>query len=90
MKIWLQLSSGKQDFFHKIIHSLLLLELSFFCHLITLSDESRNGVGADAGLPGPIWQLSIKGGAPWDSCLVLLENLLALQAVRALRGRASG
>lgn len=41
-------------------------------------------------LPGSIWQLPIKGGASWDSCLVLLEDLLALQAIRALCGRASG
>lgn len=42
------------------------------------------------GLPGTVWQLPVEGGAPWDSCLVLLQDLLALQAVGALRGRASG
>lgn len=41
-------------------------------------------------VPGPIWQLPIKGCASWDSCLVLLEDLLALQAIRALSGRPSG
>lgn len=41
-------------------------------------------------LPGAIWQLSVKGGASWDGCLVLLEDLLTLQAVGALSGRASG
>lgn len=47
-------------------------------------------MGANGGSPGPVGQLSIKGGASWDSRLVLLEDLLALQAVGALRGRASG
>lgn len=49
-----------------------------------------SGEMANDGLPGPIRQFPIKGGASWDCSLVLLEDLLALQAVRALRGRASG
>ena len=42
-------------------------------------------------LPGPVRQLPVEGGAPGDGvCLVLLEDLLALQAVRALGGGAPG
>lgn len=44
----------------------------------------------EGGLPGPVGQLSVEGGAPRDGRLVLLQDLLALQAVGALRGRASG
>lgn len=41
-------------------------------------------------IPGTIRQLPIKRCASWDGCLVLLKDLLALQAIGALRGRASG
>lgn len=41
-------------------------------------------------IPGTIWQLPIKRCASWNGCLVLLEDLLTLQAIGALRGRASG
>lgn len=44
----------------------------------------------EGGLPGPVGQLPVEGGAPRDGRLVLLQDLLALQAVGALRGRASG
>lgn len=57
---------------------------------VLIKDGKQKGEGANDGVPGSILQLPIKGGASWDSCLVLLEDLLALQAVRALRGRASG
>lgn len=49
-----------------------------------------NRVGADGALPGSVWQLPIEGGASWDGGLVLLEDLLALEAVGALCGGASG
>lgn len=41
-------------------------------------------------LPGAVRQLPVKGGAPWDGRGVLLQDLLALQAVGALCGRAPG
>ncbi|TNN58090.1 hypothetical protein EYF80_031689 [Liparis tanakae] len=53
-------------------------------------DRDGGGKWGLLALPAPIWQLPIKGGAPRDGCLVLLEDLLALQSFRALSGRAAG
>ena len=42
-------------------------------------------------LPGPVGQLPVERGAPWDSGgLLVLKDLLALQPVRALGGRPAG
>ena len=43
-----------------------------------------------AHAPAAVRQLPVKGRAPWNGRLVLLEDLLTLQAIGALRGRASG
>lgn len=64
--------------------------MSSFLFTLLLKPVDKWCVGVNEGLPGSVWQLPVEGGAPWDSCLVLLQDLLALQAVGALRGRASG
>ena len=52
--------------------------------------KRRSGVQGRL-LPGPVRQLPVKGGAPGNGVgLVLLEDLLALQAVGPLRGGAPG
>lgn len=70
--------------------NVVCLVVFLFFFTLPLKPVDKWCVGVDEGLPGSVWQLPVEGGAPWDSCLVLLQDLLALQAVGALRGRASG
>jgi len=53
----------------------------------TREEGGRDNKGS---LPWTIWQFPIKRGASRNRCLVLLEDLLTLQAVGTLSGRASG
>lgn len=48
------------------------------------------GGGQHGDLPGTIRQLPVKGRASWNGRLVLLQDLLTLQAIGPLCGRASG